>query len=795
VRDALPEGLADARGVADSAEEAWALMHAWGSGGPSFRAWRSDPAESDVSAFAEFASRYHAALEGARAIDRATLGDAIRDVALGVPSLRGREVMLAGFLELTPQQRRLRDALVVAGMSISDGGTQAEAGSVHRYVAATPRDEVRAALEWARALAQADGMRTIGIAVADLAMHRDDVRAAADDVLCPGLQAPGHAGEPRPYTLSPGAPLSTYAMVSSALDLVALGTDRLDRAAAAALARSPYLMGPWTLRASVERRWIDEGRTRIAWKDFADAMPAAVAAAMRGATEAIPSRAQSPAGFVAHWRKMLERCGWPGDTPLVGARYETRQAWERLLDAFAQVGHVQPRMRPGEAVATLRDMASRATFEPHAPRASITIAGLNDAAALRFDALWVVGLSAQRWPPAPRPHAMLPIAWQRERGVPGASAARELAFAQHVTARLAASAVTVVMSSPAAIEDYASAPSSLVDPAHPLLAHVVAALPTVDAIAAARTTEDVADDRAPPFAGPRAPGGAGTIASQSTCPFQAMARKRLNVEPWPGGYEALSYAERGQLVHAMMAAFWQDVRSHARLLALDAPALEARIATAARAARDSIAAGRWGMLPPVIAAAEIARIAQIGREWIAQFERTRTPFTVVGIEQKSEVTLAGLTFGLKIDRIDTLDDGTTAVIDYKTGAVDGPKTWFARRPRSPQLGLYALALRDTHDVTAVAYARLKAGDIEVLGIAEDRTQWNALIAANAMAETGNWGAIKAWWATRLPEIAAEFRDGVASVTPRDAPACCRSCRLQALCRIEESIPGTGEGAP
>jgi hypothetical protein len=39
---------------------------------------------------------------------------------------------------------------------------------------------------------------------------------------------------------------------------------------------------------------------------------------------------------------------------------------------------------------------------------------------------------------------------------------------------------------------------------------------------------------------------------------------------------------------------------------------------------------------------------------------------------------------------------------------------------------------DTRDVTAVAYARLKAGDIDVLGIAEDRTQWNALIAANAM---------------------------------------------------------------
>jgi RecB family exonuclease len=273
-----------------------------------------------------------------------------------------------------------------------------------------------------------------------------------------------------------------------------------------------------------------------------------------------------------------------------------------------------------------------------------------------------------------------------------------------------------------------------------------------------------------------------------------LARRRLKVEPWPSGYEALSYAERGQLVHAMMASFWLDVRSHAALMALDASSLAARVEQAAIAARESVPPGRWKLLPPVVAAAEVARIAQIGREWVEDFERPRAPYEVVGVEQAIELTLADLTFRLKLDRIDKLADGTTAIIDYKTGAVDAPKTWFARRPRSPQLGLYALALRPSTEVTAVAYARLKAGDIEVLGLAKDRDQWTALTAADALNDPAGWGAIEAWWATRLPQIAAEFRDGVASVTPRDAPACCRACRLQALCRIEESVPGTQEGA-
>ncbi len=786
-RETLPEGLADARAAAGSAEEAWALMHAWGTGSGSFRAWRNGDAESDVAVFAEWAARYHADLEASRTVDRAMLADVVRACAARMEAWRGREVVLAGFLESTPQQQRLCEALEQAGMRIAQACAEARASRVLRHMAATPRDELRAAFEWARERALEDPSRSIGVAVVDLALVRDEVRAAADEVLCPLLQTPGHANDPRPYTLSLGAPLSAQPMVACALDLVALAHGPLARSDAAALARSPFLAGPWPLRAVAERRWIDEGRTRVAWGEFVAAMPPAAAAGMRAAADALGQRAQSPSAWRTQWRTLLERCGWPGEAPLSGPTYELRQTWERLLDAFARVGHVQPRMRAAEAVATLRDMARRTRFEPQAPRTTIAVVAVNDAAALEFDALWVAGLSAQRWPPAPQPHPMLPVTWQRERGVPGASSARELAFARHVTARLAACASEVVMSAPAAIEDYESAASALLDPAWPELAVTEARVPTVTAIARARSIEEIRDDRAPPFPGPGAPGGAGTLSSQSTCPFQAMARRRLRVEPWPGGYEALSYAERGQLVHAMMAAFWIEVGSHAGLLALDEAALAGRVAKAAEAARAIIPEDRWNLLPAVIATAEIARIAGIGLEWIVRFERDRVPFTVAGVEQQSQVTLAGLTFRLKLDRIDTLDDGTTAIIDYKTGAVDAPRTWFEPRPRSPQLGLYALALAGERDVRAVAYARLKAGEIAVAGLSDDRSHWQALTPAAALREPADWAAVQAWWAQHLPRLAEEFRDGVATVTPRDVRTSCRSCRLQPLCRIGDFV--------
>ncbi|MFO1305699.1 MAG: PD-(D/E)XK nuclease family protein [Burkholderiales bacterium] len=791
VRDALSEGLADARAAADGAEEAWTLMHAWGAGGESFRAWRTGDAESDVASFAEWATRYHADLQASRTVDRAMLADVVRGFASSMPAWRDREIVLAGFLELTPQQRRLREALEAAGMRIVDGRAPERERRVRRVVAATPRDELRRAFEWARERALADPALSIGVAVVDLALLRDEVRAAADEALCPRLLTPGHVQEPRPYAMALGAPLAAQPMIACALELVALAHGALSRVDAAALARSPYLAGPWPLRAAAERRWIEEGRTRVAWHDFVAAMPPAVAAGMRAGLDGQGPRAQSPSAWRAHWRALLERCGWPGDVALSGAAYEVRQAWERLLDAFARVGHVQPRMRASEAIATLRDMARRTRFEASSPRAPIAIVSVNDAAALDFDALWVAGLSAQRWPPAPQPHPMLPVAWQRERGMPGASAARELAFARAVTARLATCAKDVVMSAPAAIEDYESATSALVDPAWPGVAMADAPPAAAEVIALARAIEEIRDDRAPPFTGPAAPGGAGTLGAQSTCPFQAMARRRLRVEPWPGGYEALSYAERGQLVHAMMAAFWLDVQAHATLVALDDAGLRERLVRAAESARAVIEDVRWNLLPPAIAAAELARIAEIGFEWIVRFERDRAPFTVAGVEQQAEVTLADLTFRLKLDRIDTLDDGTTAIIDYKTGAVDAPRVWFEPRPRSPQLGLYALALAGERDVRAVAYARLKAGDVDVEGLADNRAAWQALTAADSLREFRNWNEVHAWWAEHLPKLAQEFRDGVATVTPRDVRTSCRSCRLHALCRIGEVTQAEG----
>ncbi len=789
----VPASLLDSNAAAVLAEEAWELVHGWGAGGESWRAWRGGAEvadDSDPAAFARWAEAYRRELDRYALVDMARLPDALTQAAHAVPGWRDGNAVWVGFLELSPQQLRLRERLSGAGMAITVVPAASGPANVQCATAATPREEVRMALTWARALADESPECTIGIAIEDLAARRDEVRALAEEVLCPALQLPGHADAARPYDLSLGASLSETPMVAAALSLLALARDRIEAPAAALLLRSPYLPGPWTARAGCERKWLEESRAELAWDDvlatLAETAPALAARWRAVAVRAVRSGTASPRAWVGRWRGLLEQCGWPGDIAPKGADFECRNAWERMLEEFSRIGHVDDRMPAARALRVLRDLTARTIFQPEAPPVAIAIMGILEAAALPLDALWVAGLSAQRWPPPPRPNPLLPLRWQRERGVPRSSAARELEYTQILTACLAGGAAQVVMSAPASIDDYPGMPSALIDPSAPALTPPPQRPDSARTIAASRAIEAVADTRAPTLAPGALKGGAGVIAAQADCPFRAVAQYRLDARPWPRAAEGLDYMERGQLVHASLAEFWRDVRTHAALCALDSETLAQRVELAVAAARSAVPTFRWQMLPPAVAAAEARRIAQICVAWLDEIDRARPAFTVWAVEHPAELTLRGLTLRMRLDRVDVPSDGGAVIIDYKTGHADSPKSWFAARPRSPQLGLYALALQadaTTTALRAVAYARVKAGAIAALGIAADDTVWPALTDAGKLDEPTGWAGVLQWWEHQMAYIAGEVREGLATVTPRDGGAPCRSCGLQPLCRI------------
>ncbi len=797
-RDLKSTPLVNIDAAAALAAEAWELMHAYGAGRESWRGFRGGG--GDPEAFARWAEAFQRETGEREALDAARAADTLVPHATALCELRIPELVGFGFLEFAPQQKRLLDALARAGVrvtTIADAGERPLAPAARLAAADTRQDEIARALAWARERALAEPEAAIGIVVLDLAERQVLVRAMAEDALCPARQWPGHESAPRPYDVSVGDALGAVPLVCFAIDLIALGHGPLDVASAAALLRCPFLPDAeraFASRAALERLLLEAGSERlllpVLLEQLARSDPA-LAARWRSAMAAarMPARA-SPREWAQRWRAWLVATGWCEGRTLSSTEYQANGAWSKLLTAFARLGTVSGEIARDDALAALRRAAGETPFQPESTGAQVRILGALEAAGLAFDALWVAGCTAEAWPSAPAPNPLLPAAWQREHRVPRSHAARELEYARRLTTCLSHGAPEVVFSYARSHDDHPCAPSPL-----------LSALATIDPPGAEASTartlfgarprlERRPDATAPPVpAGTHLAGGAGMIDAQSTCPFKATARYRLDAREWPAASATLDPAERGNLVHATLEAFWRDVRDQPTLAALSDEALDAKIAKAVDRALRSLPAERWQALPRVVGGGEGPRIAGLVRQWLTEVDRARAPFAVVALETDTakRLRLGPVTLDVKFDRLDAFADGSVAIIDYKSGRAVAPAKWFEARPQAPQLVLYAMAhaqREEPRPLKALVYGQIRPGEVRAVGLAADATCWPGLVqpAQIRAAALADWNAAATHWQDAMLALAGDIVAGDARVSPRDATACHR-CHLQAVCRI------------
>ncbi len=807
---AADDALFDARGAATAAAGAWATFHAWRAPDDRFEAWMHSGIDDDAATFGRWATQFARTLRDLDVIDFAQWPDLLTTLAPQVPSWRARSVVLAGFIETSPQQDRVIAGLRAAGMLVEVMSLPVPRRAERMRVSApNAQAELRMALAQARTwLLDAPDTR-IGIVFDDLPVRRAEIHAAADDLLCPRAAGRADADLPRPYNISLGTRLLDEPLVSTAMSLIAWTAGPLAVADAAALMRARHLPGPddaWLRRAFLERRWRQDGSADVTFGSVLAVLPEVdpdLAARWRAVLPPQSTRA-TPHVWAEAWRAWLAALGWPGDATLGSGEWQARDALWRVLGDFAALMDVAGTLNRGEAVAALRAALARTVFQPQTTDARIQILGTLEASGLDFDRLWITGLSAVRWPGGTAPDPLLPIAWQRMRGVPHADARNALRFARRTIASFAMAADVVVASHPAMEEEAPASVSSLIVewPQGPVPVAPTFAGQTV-AIAAARRVLETVDDRSGPplLRGSQVGGGAGVIETQSECPFRAFARYRLRIREWPAEGVGLAPSERGVLLHGAMAAFWTAVVDHAHLCGLDEAELQREIAAAVSAAIGGIDPRRWQALPLPVAAAEAERLAAVLRGWLDDFERARPAFTVDACELKAALTLGELAFTLRIDRVDRLASGGTVVIDYKSGLAPALSQWFKVRPAGTQLGLYTLALRAARgdaSMRAAAYARLKAGEIGLVGLAADAEAWPDLpaVATRRNLPVASWPEAEAHWQSAYGALAEAFRTGAAIVSPRTTEICER-CGMQALCRVRSvDVPDdVDEGEP
>jgi probable DNA repair protein len=663
--------------------------------------------------------------------------------------------------------------------------------------APSPTSEMAGVAEWARAHLQADADFRAWICIPDLNRRRAQAVDAMDAALAPQRFALHPDFGAAPYAVAGGTPLSGYAPVRAALQMLSAVIGPLSYPKFSALLRAPELQetdaeaaAAALLDVALRERATSEADL-ASWLNLAERVAhrrelGAVAAVQRlmRVREALAQLrgVQQFSDWVSVWIAAFHAGAWSMRHRWSSIEYQSAERFRELLASLAAGDSVFGTRSHDSALRILQRSTRDTAFQPQTGVPPIWLTGQLIDPWLNYDALWVARCSDVEWPPPTAPVPLLPIRVQRQYGVISASAETQLAMALDLQQRWLSRAGHCVFSHADSGDGGSSVPSPVLPRVSPGMDPPSAGLPRPHwhrLAAAAPRLESIWDEAAPPFSPKERTRGVATLRSQSRCAFKGFAETRLQAHALEQPVPGFNQRERGQLVHHALEHVWSVLADSQALLALKPEAEERLLHEAVSAA---IAMVRKIRDPgPRWRRREYVRLQNVIKGWL-DIERRRAPFTVDVLERNVRAAqIAGLEFRARVDRVDRLADGARVLIDYKTGSA--APDWRGDRPDNPQLPFYALLLPD--DLVAVAYARVKAGDFGFVAEAARSDIFKPGSQASTLEGQGDFQDLVRVWSRRIEKIAGEFAAGRAEVAP--TVTACQTCALHGLCRIPGAL--------
>ncbi len=757
----------------------------------------------DTATFFRWSSSYGSLCERNGWLDEARLPDELHGTAAS--ELQGRGVIFFGFDSFTPQQQAFIAVLEAAGIVHTTIEPDGQSAMAARIAMEDSRAELRAAALWARKVLEKNPDATVGIVVPNL----DELRGAADriflEVLHPEALTTSGSETRRAFEISLGVPLSRVPIIAAALSLLELASRPQSIEFVSRILRSPFLGdvdesgAKALLDATIRSRGFteltleslrDEANRLTGCRGFAIDIRSFHAAVLRASGRC------SPSTWSRQVLPLLSSAGWPGSRGVNSREFQAQRAFLELLSEFARLDLVAEPLEFAAMVRRLVRAADETVYQPENVGAPIQIVGLLEAAGSRFDHLWIVGLHAAAWPPEAHPSPFIPIDLQRSHNVRGASASERLVYARETMQRLLCSAKNTIVSWPIQEQDVQLTISPLIANLPELERDEIPenSFSYEDKLFAAAASDSTIDDQGPVVTEPTSSGGTRTFKLQAACPFRAFAELRLDANELATPAPGVDHKLRGHLLHKSLELIWAELKTQKQLQAQSEVMLEELVGKSIDRA--------VGELNTALAADWEQRVVEIERERLKRLilelltlEKERpSPFRLVEVEKKRQVTMGGITVDVKVDRIDELEGGGLVLLDYKSGKPN-VSHWEGERPEDPQVPIYATELGSR--LAAAGFVQINSEEIAFKGYAKipgvlptsvPNFEWMT----EKKKPAPSFEEMLANWRETLDKLGAQFRAGHAAVDPKNKKKTCELCHLGMLCRVNEARPGAEE---
>jgi probable DNA repair protein len=715
-------------------------------------------------------------------------------------------IEFAGFDQSAPQEQRLRNILMQRGIHIAEYQNNLAQPAHTQHISLENIDaECRAAVAWAKQRLDNNPQANIAIIAPQLNTVRNMLADLLDDVLTPSSLRPALFDQPRLYNFSLGTPLIEQPMIQTALNLLRLFSSySIQQADFSKILHSPF----WSnhpqeadARAQLDANMREKAAAQLSLDSFIVFAQTQLEKGLNieqlvqdlnAAKTNITTKQTKPAVWAQTFTLLLSALRWPGLRSTTSVEYQTQKAWQKALQQLATLDALDSHFSMTEAANLMQQICMQQVFQPETVTSTpIQILGMMEALSTPVDAIWCMQMNDHIWPPPARPNALLPAHIQRAARLPNSDSSVQSVFATRIQQRVLHSAKQVIFSS-----------SQLENTSQLRTSPLVKDIETIDNLPLAQTLAETLskignadlshlDDHLAPAvqAGDHVTGGTGLFKAQAVCPAWAFYQYRLGAKKLKTPSEGLDNLARGQLVHAVLAAFWQPGEKtlhFADLRDMSDDALNMHLNKSIHKALQ-VFAETTNVASKTVLELEHERLYKLVGAWLNFEKEQGAAFHIIGCELEKQVDISGIEVTLKIDRIHQLEDGGMVFVDYKTGQLPKVNSWGEDRIIEPQLPIYASFYFDdaNQKIAGLQFGMVKTAEHSFEGVSQDDFDAEASKRKPKFIQQFNdWQSLLAHFKTSIEAIAEEIKSGEAAVKFNDEKAL-SYCEVLPLLRLPE----------